>query len=229
MSELTINDVHPLQRAERDLPGTYPRLVIVLPDHGLIFVKTWKTAGTSIEVFLERVGGDNAIVTPIRPEVNGHRPRNHEGTPFRNHLPASAIRSALGTGAWADFTSFCVERNPWDQVISTYFFRRAIDRSDLSWDDFVASRDFLCNHVQYTEETDRSRVIVDHVLKYESLHDELGELLSAHRIPFAGLTVRAKGNYRTDRRPYRESYTARQAAIVADEMATEIRLNGYEY
>jgi hypothetical protein len=203
--------------------------MIVLPEHGLIFVKTWKTAGTSIEVFLERVAGDDAVVTPISPEVNGHRPRNYEGTPFRNHLPASAIRSAIGVDAWADFTTFCVERNPWDQVISTYFFHRARRSPDLSWDDFLASRDFYRNHVQYTEDANPSQVIVDHVLKYENLHEELGELFSAHGIPFAGLTIRAKGGYRTDRRPYRESYTADQAAIVADEMVTEISLNGYEF
>ena len=203
--------------------------MIVLPEHGLIFVKTWKTAGTSIEVFLDRVGGADAIVTPIKPEVSGHQPRNYEGTPYRNHLPASAIRSALGIDAWADFTTFCVERNPWDQVVSTYFFRRAMGHPNLSWDDFVASGDFYLNHVQYTEETDRSRVIVDHVLKYENLHDELGELLSAHQIPFTGLTVRTKGGYRTDRRPYQESYTADQAEIVANKMASEIRLNGYEF
>jgi len=54
-------------------------------EHRFIFLKTHKTAGTSIEVFLERHVEPGAIVTPILPEVEGHRARNFD-RPF-NPLP----------------------------------------------------------------------------------------------------------------------------------------------
>lgn len=143
------------------------------------FCEDLKSGRDSIEAFLERVAGDDAFVTPISSEIDGHQPRNYDGTPFRAHLPASAIRSTLGTDVWSDFTTFCVERNPWDQLVSTYLFRREKRHPDLSCDDFLASRDFYRNHVQYTEDAKPAQVIVDHVLKYENLHDELGDIFSA--------------------------------------------------
>src|SRR4051794_33418847 len=53
--------------------------VIVSHQHRFIFVKTRKTAGTSVEVALSEVAGDDAIVTPIEPAEPGHEPRNWEG------------------------------------------------------------------------------------------------------------------------------------------------------
>lgn len=56
--------------------------MIVSHEHRFIFVKTRKTAGTSIEVFLSKLAGDDAIVTPTTPAVEGHHPRNYNPTRF---------------------------------------------------------------------------------------------------------------------------------------------------
>src|SRR4051794_2759880 len=52
--------------------------MIVSHEHRFIFIKTHKTAGTSVEVALSRVAGEDAIVPPTTPAEPGHRPRNHE-------------------------------------------------------------------------------------------------------------------------------------------------------
>ena len=82
--------------------------MIVSHEHRFIFVKTRKTAGTSIEVFLSKFAGDDAIVTPTIPAVEGHQPRNynptrlamisrlHLGREYWNHMPARKIRARLG-------------------------------------------------------------------------------------------------------------------------------------
>jgi hypothetical protein len=206
--------------------------MIISPQHNLIFVKTWKTAGTSIEVFLSQAVEDDAIVTPIRPPVDGHLARNHTSgdVKFFNHMPASKIRARLGPSVWDGFDTFCVERNPWDQVVSTYFMRRARSDPELDWDMFIQERDFYRNHTQYTSDPDRSEVLVGSIVHYERLEQGLAEVFDRAGIPFDGsLGVRAKGDYRVDRRHYREHYTDRQAEIVSEEFATEIRINGYEF
>jgi hypothetical protein len=53
--------------------------MIVSHEHRFIFLKTRKTAGTSIEMALARIAGDDAIVTPVQPPEEGHRPQNHLG------------------------------------------------------------------------------------------------------------------------------------------------------
>ena len=54
--------------------------VIISHEHRFIFIKTQKTAGTSIEVLLADLAGDDAVVTPVKPPVVGHRPRNFQRT-----------------------------------------------------------------------------------------------------------------------------------------------------
>lgn len=57
--------------------------------HRFIFVKTLKTAGTSIEVFLSGLCGRDDVVTPLHIPEPGHAPRNFGG--FYNHMPAARI------------------------------------------------------------------------------------------------------------------------------------------
>ncbi len=57
--------------------------MIVSHEHRFIFIKTRKTAGTSIEVALSQIAGDDAIVTPIDPPEPQHDPRN-----YRSHQAA---------------------------------------------------------------------------------------------------------------------------------------------
>lgn len=209
--------------------------MIVSHRHRLIFVKTYKTAGTSIELFLAARVGPDAIVTPINPPVDGHEARNFEtptgtGPDFRNHLPAGTLRTSLGADIWREYTSFCVDRNPWDQVVSTYFMRKSRSEPSLRWEEFLDRRDFYRNHLSYTDPEDRRHVLVDRVIRYEDLHNGLGEVFDAVGIPFDGdLGARAKGDYRTDRRHYRDFYTPAQADIVAEELSAEIELNDYSY
>ena len=53
--------------------------MIICHKYKFIFIKTRKTAGTTIELNLSLVLPDDAVVTPFgRPEA-GHRPRNYVG------------------------------------------------------------------------------------------------------------------------------------------------------
>ncbi len=50
--------------------------MIISHEHEFIFLKTAKTAGTSIEVYLAGIAGYDAVVTPAIPPEVGHAPRN---------------------------------------------------------------------------------------------------------------------------------------------------------
>jgi len=59
--------------------------MVISHQHRFIFIKTAKTAGTSIEAFLSRHCGAEDVFTPTRPPVEGHQPRNWQG--WFNPLP----------------------------------------------------------------------------------------------------------------------------------------------
>jgi hypothetical protein len=202
--------------------------VIISHQHRFIFVKTLKTAGTSIEVFLSQHCGPDDVLTPILPHVEPHRPRNQEG--FFNHMPAAAIRDRVGPAVWRRYYKFCVERNPWDKTLSYYHMQNAREGGGLTLGDFLARNDFPLNFPKYTDPGDSGRVLVDWVLRYERLAEDLAEVFGMLGVPFDGsLGVNAKAEYRTDRRPYRDVLTRKQAQLIGRVFEVERRLHGYEF
>lgn len=202
--------------------------MIVSHQHRFIFVKTLKTAGTSIEVFLSRSCGPQDVVTPIIPHVEPHVARNHEG--FYNHMPAADIRDKVGTAVWNSYFKFCVERNPWDKTISYFQMKKKRSKLRETFDQFVEGDDLPINFPKYTERDDPSKVIVDEVLHYEDLTAGLTKVFRQLGIDFDGsLGVYAKSEYRTDRRQYREVYTPRQAQRIAQAFSPELHLHGYAF
>jgi hypothetical protein len=201
--------------------------MIISHKYKFIFVKTFKTAGTSIEIFLSRHCGPLDIVTPILPAVESHVPRNHEG--YYNHMEAYKIREKTGPEIWNSYFKFCVERNPWEKTLSWYHMKRSREDNELTLDRYLAGNEFPINCLKYTE-PDKPKIIVDRVLQYENLLEQLGQVFRELGITFQGtLGVNAKSEYRTDRRPYREVFTPEQAKRVAYIYRHEISLHGYRY
>jgi hypothetical protein len=229
--------------------------MILSHKYKFIFIKTAKTAGTSIEVFVSKYCGPTDVVTPIEPPIEGHEPRNYEGfinpvpeilerpgkilsalrhaissrEKFYNHMPASEVRRRVPADVWNSYFKFCVERNPWDKVLSHYHMRAARAGGSLSLDEYFARGRFPINYFRYTDRSER-KIIVDRILRYENLLAELRDVFSKLNIPFDGtLGVTAKSEYRTDRRPYQQVFDKERRRIVEKAFAKEIELHGYRF
>jgi len=227
--------------------------MILSHKYKFIFIKTAKTAGTSIEVFLSKYCAPTDILTPIEPPVEGHQPRNYLGfinpipeilerpakffsvlrhsitsrEKFYRHMPAFEVQKRIPYDVWNSYFKFCVERNPWDKVLSHYYMHAAREGGSLSLDQYLARSRFPLNSFRYTNRAG-TRIIVDRILHYENLIRELGEVFSQLNIPFEGtLGVQAKSEFRTDRRPYQQMFNDEQRQIVEKAFAKEIELNRY--
>ncbi len=192
--------------------------MLVSHRYRFIFIKTVKTAGTSIEVELSKLMGPEDIVTEIVPPVEGHEPRNFvvNGVTLYNHMPARHLREVIGREVFDGYLKFCVEREPVDKCLSYYaMIRNSPDHNagtrDLSWADFVASRKFPTDVGKYTSRTGRR--LVDRILKYERLEAELGALMAELGVPFEGLRAQAKASYAKGGAPKPEVSEADRRAI----------------
>lgn len=202
--------------------------MIVSHRHRFIFIKTRKTAGTSLEIFLSGLCGPDDVLTPIEPHQPPHQPRHHEG--FINHMPAHEVRERVGQEVWRRYFKFCVERNPWDKTLSHFFMQRARKLPDMDLDAYLARHNFPRDLPKYTEPGQPSQVIVDQILRYESLDADLGRVCQQLGLPWGGaLDVHAKADYRDDRRPYQAVYNPAQAEVVAKAFRPEIKLLGYRF
>ncbi len=70
---------------------------------------------------LGKICGDDDIVSEIIPQTLDHKPRNNAGT--REHMPAKEIKGLLAPKQWNEYFKFCFVRNPFDKMVSEYFFR----------------------------------------------------------------------------------------------------------
>lgn len=202
--------------------------MIISHKHKFIFIKTVKTAGTSLEVFLSQQCGPQDLVTPIIPHVEPHLARNHEG--YYNHIPAFQIRHKIAPQIWRSYFKFCVERNPWDKTLSYYHMVNHRSENGVAFNDYLATKQFPLNYPWYTEPGNPNKIIVDRIIRYENLIPELHSVFQDLGIAFNGsLGVNAKSEHRTDRRPYQEIYTPGQAKLVRTVFQQEILLHGYEY
>ena len=229
--------------------------MIISHKYRFIFIKTAKTAGTSIEAYLSRHCGAEDILTPIYPPVMGHESRNYVGftNPIRdiastrgkrikkiittflrrekffNHIPSCLIRSRVPRDVWENYYRFCVERNPWDKTLSHYSMVSCRGKRRLSFDQYIRQGDYCLNYPLYTERGGNS-IMVNRLLHYELLSTELEDVFDMLKIPFDGtLNIQAKREYRTDHRPYREVYTKEQRKTIEEAFEKEIALLGYEY
>lgn len=200
--------------------------MIISHKYKFIFVKTEKTAGTSIEVYLSQFCGQGDILTPFGRPERGHEPRNYHG--YYNHIDAKTIRAMVPQEVWNNYYKFCVERNPWDKTLSHYHFvNNRFEKGQMSLDQYIQRGQFCINYPKYT---DGVRVIIDRVAKYENLASELSEIFALLGVPFDGsLNVHAKNQYRKDRRPYQQVFDRRQREIIATAFEREIQLHGYTF
>lgn len=214
--------------------------MIVSHRHRFVFVKTRKTAGTSMELHLSRFTGPDDILTPftaedeaLRRELALPEPRNWQRAPgpFRNHMAAHEIIAALGAELWRDYFTFTIERNPWDKVVSAYYFHRGRRGLELSFTDYVRTWERLpINYPLYTRPGDTGALLVDRVYRYEDLDQAVVELAGKFSWPAEqALPYRAKSRFRPADRPYRDHYDDASRERVAHLFAPEIALLGYTF
>ncbi len=232
--------------------------MIISHKYKFIFIKTRKTAGSSIQIYLSELCGEDDIVSTIdRPERPYH-PRNYRGlynpipellekkTPakiarilgrfvtlkkFQSHIKAREVKERIPKEIWDNYYKFTVDRNPWDKVLSHYHFvRQRYSRYDqnISFEEYLDVAELPYNYTKYTDKD--NNIIVDRVVRYENLNKELAEVFAQLGVPFEGsLGPTEKSHYRKDRRPYQDVYTPKQKDAVAKLFDQEIEMLDYEF
>jgi len=227
--------------------------MIISHKYKFIFVKTGKTAGTSIEVFLSSLCGELDVVTPVFPEVKGHMPRNYrglvnvvdeityrkgrrfravakvlfQGLRFYNHMPAWIIKKRVPGNIWNSYYKFCVERHPYEKTLSHFSMLKNRSGGSLTVDDYFEKKLFQNDFESYTGEN--GELLVDRVVRYENLSEELGEIFETLKIPYDGkLNVHAKKGGAESRLSVSDVFSAPQLAQIREVFSPEIKLMGYK-
>ncbi len=221
--------------------------MIISHKYKFIFIKTRKTAGTSIEIGLSKFCDDNDVVTElgekdeIKEQFGYTGARNFKvpksqwtardiaklplrGAPvFHSHSPAAYVRDRVPADVWRDYYTFTFERNPYDRLVSQYFWNtRDTGQPVHEYLDTAASYR-LSNWEMYTE---NDRILVDHVAQFANLKDELDAFAEKVGLPGPIELARAKTEYRPKAKS-NDILDDRMRTKIAEVCAKEIAAFGY--
>ncbi len=218
--------------------------MILSHKHKFIFLKTQKTAGTSIEIALSRFCGERDIITPISPDdealrrqlgyrgPQNYKLRSRDGKEFTlyNHIHAREIRKIFGDGIWRTYFKFCFERNPWDKVLSWYFYTNKEEPGkDLSEFIQAGHGNLVGGPGGFDIYSRNGDIVVDRVCLYENLEQEMQYITRKLNLPEVPQLPRAKSAFRKDKRHYRELLSEEDRLKISRVFAREIAYLGYKY
>jgi Sulfotransferase family len=225
--------------------------MIVSHRHRFIFLKTKKTAGTSIELALSALCDPDDIITPLaqpedEPLRRGLAPQNwrrpglvpaaYRGMAevfnlsrkvfdFHEHIKAEKARRFLGERVWNAYFKFAVERNPWDRQVSYWQFKmRKLGAKPMTLAEFLQMP--YANLSSANIYSIDGELAVDHLVRYEHLEADLAAVLLHLGIDATLDLPKAKGEYRRVG-DYRDQFDEATRDWVARTYATEIALCGY--
>lgn len=230
--------------------------MIISHKHKFIFIKTKKTAGTSIEIALSKLCSSNDIITPISPEdellrkkLDFKGPQNYNkkiieynlkdilkilikhNKPklFFNHMSAVDVKKIVGENIWMSYYKFCFERNPWDKLLSLYYWEnRANDNYTL--EEFFRRKRYEVLRNKggwglYTDSNDN--IIVDKVYKYEEIDSALSNLQEKFKLNHELVLYKTKAKYRPMSCNNSTIFTPTQNKIIENIFVKEISLFNY--
>ena len=228
--------------------------MIISHKHKFIFVKTKKTAGTSVEIALSRHLGDNDVITPIvaadeelRKKSNARAPQNYIETSllnynprdwlrrwrrgviknrYYNHMYAELIKRRIGADIWDNYTKFSIERNPWDKVISLYHYQNMPEKN-ISLEEFVKSGKAAVAS-DFARYSINGNYAMDYMCMYENLKADLHKICEHVGIPELDLPA-AKSGFRKEKKHYSKMFDESSRAIVSQTFQREIGKFGYEF
>ena len=222
--------------------------MIISKKHRFCFIKTHKTAGTSLEIALSRYCGDEDVITPmggtdesLRRRISGRGAQNYRRSVGdlgclgllralrHRHLPAlwnhapftEAVEFCSFEGFPHDYFIFAVERHPYDKVKSRYFHRKRHEFSG-SFDNFC-KEDLLKKASDWSLYTKGGQIIAK-VYQYAKLREALVDIQEKTGLPKLTL-AKAKTGFHTAEEI---DFSRRGKLLVQKVFAKEFDAFGYD-
>ena len=185
--------------------------MIISHKYKFIFIKTRRTGTSSFEVEIIPFLGKKDVLTPVlsieqntkgwfnpipdiifflryRREYNeGLIKRLEHKKKFYPHIPAYVVRARIGRKMWNSYFKFTIERDPIEKEVSLYMHHKNVyhKNENYTFEDYWKEKDRCINYPLYTNLL--GKPIVDFVVRYSHLEEDLHFVCDKLGIPFKGL------------------------------------------
>jgi len=231
--------------------------MILSHKYRFIYIKTYKTASTSMEAALSEICGPDDVITPTsralmkvresgraqnwrlshpavpkRPVLKRllRRPERfyHPSVGFYEHMPASRVRAYVGEEVWNGYFKFTFERNPWDREVSWYHYKTKSKDPRPSFERFLKDRKRA-----WVENFDLyaidDEIVMDFVGLYETLAEDFHTAMAKVGLADVVSLPLTNVSQRKAEEDYRSYYTAATRALIEEWYGREIKAFGYSF
>lgn len=199
--------------------------MIISHNYKFIFIKNRKVGGSTLENYLQNfLNEDDIFISDPRDNL-----KNVNDMGIKEpHIGCHEIQKNWPI-EFKSYFKFTVERNPWDKIVSAFYFYKAVGQSKAkgNFKDYVFKHNFPNDWLNYTEE---NKVIVDKVIRYENLKNEFKKIIGYLGLPDNSdiQQYNKKTNYRNNA-DYRTLYDEETKSVVAKRYKETINYFHYEF
>jgi hypothetical protein len=205
--------------------------------HSFIYIRTRKTASSTIEALLkENLGPDDLFVGKGR--IRKLRPKEivcQEGLSpdtVAGHMGATEIMSILPEGFWNSCIKFTSERHPYEKAVSlaSFNFNKLKNNGRAESYDFDRFLEKVIANGSYRSFDLYSvdgRVVVDDFIQYDTLHADLRRIGARLGIVVPDELPKKNTAFRSDRRPASEILSDVHKRMIFEHCRDEFELFGY--
>jgi hypothetical protein len=215
-------------------------MVLVSHRYKFIYLKNYKVAGSSVETFFRQF-----CIDPAEPYSYVYETDKQESEygivgstilpadeTWFNHKHASDIKRDIGDEIFNSYLKFCVVRNPYDVMVSAFFWERSIKRIERNLD----FKTYCINYQPTYNRSNVSRILLDGTpvcnvyMRFENLKEDIIALCD--RLGITDYDINKLPKHKTNirlRAPYQEFYDDEIKEIVSNHFKTEIEMFGYTF
>jgi hypothetical protein len=208
-------------------------MVLVSHKYRFIYIKNSKVAGSSVESFFGKFCknpktkysySDNRkqIISSygILGSTGIYVKKNDK---WYNHMNALKIRKNLGSMIFNKYIKFCVVRNPYDVIVSSYFYKKIKEPFKQY------ARKFKKSNLRTYSINNKS--VCNYYIRYEHLKEDIIKMCEILNITNYNINSlpHHKSNYRNKKLSYKKFYDEETRKIVYKKHIKEFKLFGYTF
>lgn len=206
--------------------------MIISYRHNFIFIRTRKTASSTIEAVLKPCLGPEDIYVEGIHFRGGDQSRYADFTRGVQHMNAAQMKTLVSPEFWNQCFRFTAERHPYEKAVSLAYYRfgknlKKNKRNDSSFEEALDKVVRAGNYRSYEYYTIGGQLAVNDFIRHEALQEDLLRIGRKFGIEIPGELPRKKGDYRKDLRPAREILSEWQRRIVYETSREEFELLEY--
>ncbi len=233
-------------------------MVLVSHRYKFIYLKNAKVAGSSVESFFAQYCIDPNIDFVIKDDIElvgaygGKTEFGEVGSIGDNgpHATAVSIKNEWGEEMFNEYFKFCVIRNPYDKIVSSYYYWKNhptfnwvsdginnYDMNNMTFKEFCRLTDCINLNIHcigsFIDSDNISYPVscCNYIIRYENLEEDIIKVCEKLGIEKYDLKLLPK--YKSNTRPkdngYRDYYDDETKKLVFDKHKKEFEKFGYEF